>query len=401
MITDLQVGGVPLHLHRLVRAMRERGVAPTVVSLAELGPVAKMMADEGVDIRSCSGQGGLDIRVLPRLARIIREAEPQIVHALLFHANVAARLAAWEVGISPERVICEIQTVEVERRWHLIVDRWTHRGCRFTIGNSPSVIEHLASRAGIPRDRLRLVRGGIDPGPIRKATPIDRSVLGLPADAPIVLWIGRLDPIKGLTILIDSFQEIAADYGAHLLLAGTGPLRGQLAAQIARMGLLGQANARASTPSPNQSLERKRRVSRPRARAWGSEKQRMFVHGDIHLLGARDDVPALLKAADVFAFPSRAEGLPNALLEAMAARCAIVTTDVPGCRDLIRHEETGLTVPYGDGTALAGAIRRLLDDRSFAHRLGRAAAAAVERSWHIDKTHAAYHAIYQEIQASA
>jgi glycosyltransferase involved in cell wall biosynthesis len=315
-----------------------------------------MMSDEGVDVRGCGGRGGWDIRVLPRLARIMRETEPDIVHALLFHANLAARLTAWEVGISPDRVVCEIQTVEVERRWHLTVDRWTHRGCRFTIGNSPSVIDHLASRAGIPRDRLRLVRGGIDPGPIRRATPIGRSMLDLPADAPIVLWAGRLDPIKGLTILIDSFRTIAADYGAHLLLAGTGPLQDQLAAQVGRMGL--------------------------------SEH--------VHLLGARRDVPPLLKAADVFALPSRTEGLPNALLEAMAAGCAIVTTNVPGCRDLIQHEETGLVVPYGDTAALGSAVQRLLDDRPLARRLGRAAAAAVGRDWHIDKTYAAYHAIYEE-----
>ncbi len=357
-ITDLNVGGVPLHLHRLVRAMGRRGFVPTVVSLAEPGPVACMMADEGVDVRDCGGRGGWDVRILGRLARIMRETEPDIVHAMLFHANLAVRLAAWEVGISPERVVCEIQTVEVQRRWHLLVDRWTHLGCRFTIGNSPSVVEHLANYARIPRDRLRLVRGGIDPEPIREAIPVDRSMLGLPVNAPVVLWVGRLDPVKGLTTLIDSLPTIAADFGAHLLLAGTGPLQEQLAGQIASVGL----------------------------------------PGFVHLLGTRSDVPSLLKAADVFAFPSRTEGLPNALLEAMAACCPIVTCDVPGCRDLIQHDQTGLLVPYGDTAALTGAIRRLLQDRAFARRLGHAAAAAVEEQWRIDKTHATYDAVYQEMR---
>jgi len=358
-ITDLKVGGVPLHLYRLVLAMRKRGFTPVVASLDEPGPVTQEMKDDGIEVHSCEGRCMWDVRVFGRLARIIRDVDPDIVHALLFHANVAARLAAWEVNLSPNRVVCEIQTVEVERPWHLTVDRWTHRGCRFTIGNSPSVVDHLAVRARIPRDRLRLVRGGIDAAPLRDAAPIDRSTLGLPADAQIVLWIGRLDPVKGLTVLIEAFREIARATNAHLLLAGAGPLDGQLRCQIDASGLISR----------------------------------------VHMLGARSDVPALLKVADVFAFPSRTEGLPNAVLEAMAARCAIVTTDAPGCRDLIQHEQSGLLVPYGDAKFLAAAVLRLLGDRPLADRLAEKAAKVVEEEWHIDKTFAAYHHLYDEITA--
>jgi glycosyltransferase involved in cell wall biosynthesis len=127
----------------------------------------------------------------------------------------------------------------------------------------------------------------------------------------------------------------------------------------------------------------------------------MSLSSHVHLLGARSDVPALLRAADVFAFPSRTEGLPNALLEAMAASCAIVTTDVPGCRDLIRDEENGLAVPHGNAGALASAIRRLLDERPLAARLGAAAAATVERDWHVKKTYAAYEDVYKEMLGTA
>ena len=361
-ITDLELGGVPLHLHRLALAMRERGFTPRVVSLAGCGPVAESMAKNGIEVQSCEGSGGWDVRVLVRLTRIMRASEPDLVHSFLFHANLAARLAAWEAGVPSDRVICEIQTVEKERLWHLTVARWTQGGCKFTIGNSPSVVEHLASRGGIKRDRLRLIRGGIDAVPLREALPAGRSALGLPEESSIVLWTGRLDPVKGLATLVDSFVDVAtANKNAYLLLVGSGPLREQLSRQIAGLNMTKR----------------------------------------VLMLGARDDVPALLKAADVFVLPSRTEGLPNSLLEAMASPCAVVATDVPGCRDLVAHEQTGLLVPYGDTSVLSAAIRRLLDDGKLANQLARSAGDLVERSWRIEDTYAEYANTYEELLAAS
>lgn len=358
-ITDLQRGGVPLHLYRLACAMRDRGFEPCVVSLAPPGPVAEMLQGAGIGVRSCQGRGGWDFRVVTRLARILREHQPDIVHSLLFHANLATRWAARWAGLDDQRVICEIQTVEVERRWHLVVDRFTHWTCRFTIGNSPSVIEHLHSGAGIPRDRLRLVRGGIDPEPIRQAQPLDRASLGVPKGTPLVLWTGRLDPVKGLDILIRAFREVLQKSRAYLLLVGEGPLRASLKDQIGRLGFAAH----------------------------------------VCLLGPREDVPSLLKTADVFVFPSRTEGLPNALLEAMAAGCPIVTTNVPGCRDLIDHGRSGLMVPYGDPAALAAAMLSLLHDHALGKRLGAYAAEIVPQKWHFKNTLEAYTTIYEELHA--
>ena len=358
-ITDLELGGVPLHLHRLVRAVRKRGLAASVVSLAPAGPVARMLCDDGVDVQSCQAHSGWDFRVIGRLAGIITRDRPDLIHSLLFHANIATRRAAHKAAFPKERVICEIQTVEVERPWHLLLDRFMHRGCHVTVGNSPSVVEHLHLHAHIPHDRLRLVRGGIDPVSFRDAMPIDRSVLGLADDAMLLLWVGRLDPVKGIRSLIAAFGLLSDEVDSHLLLVGEGPYRDRLVKLIRRSGLTGRT----------------------------------------HLLGARQDVPALLKTADVFAFPSRTEGLPNALLEAMAAGCPIVTTDVPGCRDLIEHEHTGLLVPYNDTCALAGALHRLLRDREAARRFGRQATKIVTDSWHIDQTHQAYAALYEEVIA--
>jgi len=356
-ITDLKLGGVPLHLHRLARAMRDRGFRVAVVALGELGPVTELLKDDGIPVESCRGCCGWDVRVVGRLSRIIERTQPGVVHAMLFHANLATRLAAQIAGFPWERVLCEIQTVEVERPWHLTVERWTQHLSRLTIGNSPSVVEHLAEHAHVPRSRLRQVRGGIDPAPLCEAAPIDRRSLGLSDEDEVVLWVGRLDPVKGLDHLLTAFEHVAAERNAHLLLAGEGPLCDHLAKRITSLSL--------------------------------SDR--------VHLLGARRDVPSLLRTADVFVFPSRTEGLPNALLEAMAAGCAIVATDVPGCGDLIVHERTGLLVPYGDTSALADSVVRVLGDRSLAAELGRNAWREVSQHWHLRETFERYAAVYAEV----
>lgn len=346
-----------MHLRRLAAAMRDRGYAVSVISLATPGPVGEMLLADGFSVETCGGRGGWDFRVLPRLRNHLERLKPELVHSFLFHANVAARWAARACAYPSQRVLCEIQTVEVERRWHLLVDRLTYDGCRFTIGNSPSVVQHLQEKARIPKDRLRLVRGGVDPEPIRRAAPVDRRALGIPSGESMVFWAGRLDPVKGLDGLLDAFFRIGKACAARLFLAGGGSYESHVRRRINGLDL----------------------------------------DDRVHLLGPRGDVPSLLRTADLFVFPSRTEGLPNAILEAMAAGCPIVTTDVPGCRDLIEDERTGLVVPYGDTAALASAMERLLADRGFARGLGSAASAEVDRRWHIRDTFDAYALLYRDV----
>lgn len=356
-ITDLKVGGVPLHLARLAKTMRDRGYRVVVVSLAPIGPIGPLLSDEGLEVRTCDGCCGWDFRIIPRLGQIIDELQPDVIHSLLFHANQATRIAAMLGGFPNERILCEIQTVEVERRWHLWVDWIMFRFSRLTIGNSPSVIDHLHRAAQIPLDRLQLVRGGIDVDRIIGAAPAQRIELGLKESDHVIIWVGRLDPVKGLDLLLHALAAMTQKRNAHLLLVGDGSERTRLEA-LAR------------------SLQLQSRV---------------------HFLGPRNDVPSLLKMADIFAFPSRTEGLPNALLEAMAAGKPIVTTDVPGCRDLIAHEQTGLLVPYGDTPALAAALSRLLGDANLARRLGDSAQNKVAAQWSAASTWNSYEVLYRSV----
>jgi len=182
------------------------------------------------------------------------------------------------------------------------------------------------------------------------------SDLGIPPGVPTILWVGRLDVVKGIDVLLHALHSVRQRIDVHLLLAGDGPYRATLEPLAAALGL--------------------------------SDR--------VHFLGVRDDVLALLHSTDVFAFPSRTEGLPNALLEAMACGCAIVTTDVPGCRDLIVHGHAGLLVPPDNANRLSEALLQLLRDGAVAQRLGANAQREVRAHWQFDQTLDAYEAVYRQ-----
>ena len=173
----------------------------------------------------------------------------------------------------------------------------------------------------------------------------------------LLAWVGRLDPIKGLDDLLQALVIIRQRFPAHLVLVGDGPERLRLEQLITELDLA----------------------------------------DCVSLVGVRDDVPEILKACDVFVFPSHTEGMPNALLEAMAASCAIVCTNVPGNRDLITDGRTSLTVAARDPDALADAVVKLLGSRELRDRLGATASVVARESFDNRLATARYLEIYATI----
>jgi glycosyltransferase involved in cell wall biosynthesis len=186
-------------------------------------------------------------------------------------------------------------------------------------------------RLGVPRDRVHLVMNGVDTALFRPQGRAEaRRALGLAVDARVVLFVGRLEPQKGIRELLDAFECVRARMpGATLVLVGDGVSAAEVRARVARWGK-GEGQS-AGNGEGNAAA----RVVGPRSPA---------------------DVARWMAACDVLALPSWAEGTPNVVLEALASGRPVVATRVGGIPDLLRDPRSGLMVPPRDAPALANAL---------------------------------------------
>jgi glycosyltransferase involved in cell wall biosynthesis len=220
------------------------------------------------------------------------------------------------------------------------------------VAPSRPLVEELHA-AGYPSRQVVQISNGVPLGP-RRDLPARRAARTMLTDlnwelnssesTPVIVYTGRLHRDKGLEHLVRAFKQLITRWRhARLWLVGVGPDRGPLVDLVHVLDL----------------------------------------RGKVVLPGLFSDAESLLAAADVFVLPSHQEGMSISLLEAMATGLPVVASDVPGNRAVVRHEEHGLLVPYGDPAALARAISRLLEHRKLAHTMAAAARARVENEFSI------------------
>ncbi len=181
-------------------------------------------------------------------------------------------------------------------------------------------------RAG-PHTRVRVLVNFVPPAPQQAARRVDFAT---PAEAPLIVALGRLHPNKAFDVLLAALEHIS---GAHLWLAGDGPEKSRLQAQAASLGLTGR----------------------------------------VHFLGWQSNPQALIKAADLFICPSRHEPFGNVIAEAFSSGTPVLASASQGAREFVQDGRTGLLVATEDSQALAEAATSLLADKPGRDQLGRPA----------------------------
>ncbi len=344
--TDLEIGGTPTVVRELaVRLHRPPDVHVEVACLSNWGPVAEQIRAAGVTVTALGLTRSWQLpRAVSGLRWLVREHSIDTVFSFLVHANVVAALALRK--LPHVRFIQSIQTTQPRPRWHWRLQRMVQTAER-TVVPSPSAARVAAERAGPAADRVAVIPNAVDVASLAAIAPDGNAATSRarPEEmATRVGFLGRLDPIKRVDLLIRAMRRLAGTHLTHFSLHvfGDGPLRRRLEL-LARTELAPQVE---------------------------------FV---FH--GAVASPAEALKQIDILVLPSDAEGFGMVLIEAMAARVPVVATDVPGIRDVVRHERTGLLVPPGSPAALAAAIRRVSEDPALAQALVRNGLAEVREKY--------------------
>jgi glycosyltransferase involved in cell wall biosynthesis len=342
--TDSRVlGGAENAMLMLLESLDQERWRPTLLldDAAGIEPLLERAAELEVPVRRVPPLplGLTGARRVPALARLLRRERPDV-----FHAHMSSPVACkWALAAAVlARVPAVLGTVQVGQyeppsrsaSWQL---RLLARGVDRYLAVSRDIATELVERLGWPAEKIEVVYNAVDAERFAVAAPPGlRQQLGGNKTRSLVLTAARLDAQKGHPVLLEAAIQVP---DAVFVLAGDGPERQNLEELAGRLG----------------------------------------VADRVRFLGRRGDVPNLLAACDVFALPSLYEGSSLAVLEAMAAGKALVSSAIGGTDELIEDGRSGLLVPPGDPEALAGALRRLLADRELRASLAGRARERVER----------------------
>ncbi len=334
-IDSLHLGGAQEVIYTLVRASTSRFVHE-VATLHGRGIFWERMRAAGFTLHSLSPSKYLPL-YLPRLWQLLRRGQFSILHCHLGASNILAKpLGRW-VGIPA--ILSHDHTndrLRIENRWVFRLDQWANGFADAFAAVSESCRNFLIQAEGIPAEKITLVPNAIDaahycPGACGRNEA--RARFGLSPQDLVLAGVGRLNPQKNFALLLEVAAELASDFPQlRLVLAGNGPEEADLRRRAAELGLT---------------------------------KRVVF-------LGLVEDSRTVYAAADLLVMPSRFEGLPMTLLEALASELPVVASALDGIAEVIESGRNGILVPEGDRDGFVCAIRAALSAPEKRQAMGQA-----------------------------
>ena len=371
LIETLGPGGAEHLLLTTVRALDRNKVVSSVGCLFPPLDLKPQFEDAGVPVYPMSLRGRLDwFRGVIALARLLRRIRPDVVHTHLFYANFYGRLAARLAGCPA--VVTTLHSLDytyqdngrLSFRVKKIADRLTARYLTTAhVAVSEAVRDDFRRHLGLTETDV--IHNFVDPRAHAALAPEERravrTTIGCSDKEFVLLNVGRLHREKGQQFVIVAMQQIVqAVPTARLVLAGDGPDEGELRALAA-------------------------------------------AHGVAHAVvfaGRRSDIRTLLAGADVFILPSNLEGLPIALLEAMATALPVVATRVGGIPEVVDEGVNGRLVPAGDSAGIADVVIEIYARPDQSQRMGRNARLTVEERFSVSAAMHRLETLYQGLARS-
>ncbi|OHB81570.1 MAG: glycosyl transferase family 1 [Planctomycetes bacterium RBG_16_64_10] len=332
-IPSLDRAGAEKQLVLLVTGLPRTEFEAHVCALTRGGPRQAELEAAGIPVTVIGKRFQADPLAAWRLTRHVAHLRPALVHTWLFAGNSYGGAAARAAGVR-YLVISQRCVDPWKSRYQLAIDRVLARHAQRIVVNSAGVRDFYVQH-GLPVNRVTVIPGGVAPAAPSSLTRGELLArLALPPSARLIGAVGRLWPQKRVKDLIWA-ADLAhlVRHSVHLLVIGDGPQR--------------------------RNLERFVRLLR--------------AAQHVRLLGERADVANILPHLDVCWLGSAYEGLPNSIMEAMAAGVPVVASDIPGCRELVVPGQTGFLVPVGGRAQRVRVTEKILQDPQLARRLGTAA----------------------------
>ncbi len=352
---EMEVGGSQRQITHLLCHIDRDEWEPELLYFRRPSFLLDRISAAGVPVHCIPKKGAIDPAFLVKLIALLRRGRYDLIHCFSLTAELWVSIACRFVR-KPALIVSmrDMGHGLTPRQWK--IKRALCMNADAIVANSARAAARLESELGGKR-RVAMVPNGVEaPTPlsperraeVRAALPIPRR------DATVVLFVGRLAAQKNIPLLFEALTRLDKATRPVLLLAGSGPLRAELEAKAAELGLA----------------------------------------GDTVFIGDRSDVGDVMQAADLVVLPSHDEGMSNVVLEAMAAGCAVIASDVGGNPEVIVDGESGLLFAAGDADALTGRLAALVADGRKRASIGQNASERIANNYSIralvDRTSAVY-----------
>lgn len=357
-IPSLSVGGTEIQLLSLMRELvRDHEV--TVICTRQAGALGGDARRLGAYVRELHLRGGWDLRMQSQLRNVFRSHRPDILHTFLFGFDYAANRAARKTGV-PVVVSSRRQLGEWKKRRHIRLQRKANALVDCIVANSQAVADHALAQEGVDPALFRIIPNGVSVDAFKpQADPAHiRSRYGIPARKRIVGIVANFSPVKDYPLFVDIAGELLKQRDdVHFLAVGSGNEVKQVCRLVKKAG-------------------------------WENKFTRVATLSEIA------DIYSII---DATVLCSKAEGFPNAVIEAMAARKPVVAANVGGVPEIITDGETGRLINERKPRDFADAIGALLDDEREARRLAANAQTYVREHLSTERMADAYRKLYAEL----
>ncbi|MEM8677199.1 MAG: glycosyltransferase [Cyanobacteria bacterium P01_G01_bin.67] len=370
-ITALGTGGAEMMLYKLLSRIDRNKYSPTVVSMLKGGVFVERLEALDIPVFDLGMQPGvLNPVALPKLMKLLRQIQPDVIQGWMYHANLIAQLANffsgcnaplfWSIHHSVDSLRAEKLTLAATIK----LTAWLSSPVETVVFSAVKGLKQHLNLGYNSRNAIA-ISDNFDISKYKPASNADfnlRSTLNLPGDSILIGSVARYHPMKDHANLIDAAAKLVVNYpNVHFVLVGP--------------------NVDNQNPALSEQIKR------------------LDIADQIHLLGERHDIPDIMTSLDIFTTSSAyGESFPNVLGEAMSCQTPCVATDIGDSKGIVA--DTGIVVPPRNPEALAQAWRELIDlGQDKRHQMGIEARQHIENNFNLDGANSfvkKYELLYQQ-----